>query len=302
MIYTLTLNPAIDRTYFVDGMVIDGVNRVHDVRNEWGGKGINVARALKKSGVSAKAVALLGGINGMQLAEGTRAEGIDLIALNIEANTRVNHVFKANGEGSIKFNEPGPFVTIEEINHVLRLVESFHKDQDIWVLSGSLPHGVPTAIYRQLTETIHSFGGKVFLDTSGMAFQEGLDGLPDWVKPNYEEAMTLFPSEKSPKKLCELLMQKGASNVLLSMGADGMFFSSGEVFLHVRVPPLNVKNPVAAGDAAVAGFLFGFMRQENPVECAKWAAAFGTAAAASYTNCFQSMSTVNFYFEQLKVE
>jgi 1-phosphofructokinase family hexose kinase len=302
MIYTLTLNPAIDRTYLVDGVVVDGVNRVHDIRNEWGGKGINVARALTRSGLPVKAVALLGGSNGRQVAEGVGAEGIDLVTIEINANTRINHVF-VNSEGSsIKFNEPGPFVTPGEISHVYRLVENVQKDQGIWVLSGSLPQGASTSIYRHLMDTIHCFGGKVFLDTNGMALEKGLAGLPDWIKPNHEEAMALFPGEQSPKKLCELLIQKGAANVLLSLGADGMLFGSRDELVRVQVPPLAVSNPVAAGDAAVAGFLFGFTQQMNPVDCAKWAAAFGTAAAASHSNCFHSMREVESYFEKIKVD
>ena len=244
----------------------------------------------------------MGGSNGRQLAEGIRAEGIDLVALEISANTRVNHVFLVDEERSIKFNEPGPIVTSDEIGQLFLLVGSVQKDQDIWVLSGSLPQGVPLSIYRKLIETIHAHGGKVFLDTNGAALQEGLDGYPDWIKPNYEEAMALFPDEKSPIGLCELLIQKGAANVLLSLGAGGMLFSSKDEVVHVQVPPLAVSNPVAAGDAAVAGFLFGFTQQMSPVACAKWAAAFGTAAAASQTNCFQSMTEVESYFDQLKVD
>jgi 1-phosphofructokinase family hexose kinase len=301
MIYTLTLNPAIDRTYLVDGVVIDGVNRVCEIRNEWGGKGINVARALLMSGASVKAIALLGGFNGRQLAEGVRAEGIDLVTLETEVDNRINHVFVDNAGSSIKFNEPGPTMTTEEISQVFALVESLQSDGDYWVLSGSLPPGVPSSIYRKLIETIHVHGGKVFLDTNGTALLEGMGGLPDWVKPNYEEAMALFPGVESPKLLCELLRQNGAANVLLSTGADGMFFSSDEEFLHVQVPPLNVKNPVAAGDAAVAGFLFAFTQHLDAIECTKWAAAFGTAAVASDTNCFQSFAEVNSFYHRLKV-
>ena len=301
MIYTLTLNPAIDRTYLVDGVVINAVNRVRSITTEWGGKGINVARALCRSGMSVKAVAILGGHNGMQLAEGVRAEGIDLIALEIEADTRINHVFMDDYGSSIKFNEPGPTLTNEEISQVFALVESLHKDGDIWVLSGSLPPGVPTSIYRELTEATHARGGKVFLDTSGTALQEGLVGLPDWIKPNYEEAKALFPNEQSPERLCELLRHNGAANVLLSMGAEGMMFSAPEESVHVQVPALDVKNPVAAGDAAVAGYLFGFTQHLNAQECTKWAAAFGTAAAASHDNCFQSMSEVNAFYDRIKV-
>ena len=302
MIYTLTLNPAIDRTYLVDGVVIDGVNRICGIRDECGGKGINVARALTRSGVPAKAVALLGGINGRQLAAGIRAEGIDLVAQEIGSNTRVNHVFSVDGDRSIKFNEPGPTLTSDDISQLFRLVESVQKDQGVWVLSGSLPQGVSNSIYRHLIETIHGYGSKVFLDTNGMALQEGLAGLPDWIKPNYEEAMALFPDELSPTGLCEKLIQQGAANVLLSKGADGMLFSSRYEAVHIQVPELPVKNPVAAGDAAVAGFLYGFTQQMNPIDCAKWAAAFGTAAAASHTNCFQSMPEVKSFFEQIKVD
>lgn len=301
MIYTLTLNPAIDRTYLVDGVAINAVNRVGSITTEWGGKGINVARALCRSGVPVKAVAVLGGQHGMELAEGVRAEGIDLIPLEIEGNTRVNHVFVDVEGSSIKFNEPGPTLTTEEISQVFALVESLQSDEDIWVLSGSLPPGVPSSIYRELIETIHAQGGKVFLDTNGTALQKGLDGLPDWIKPNYEEAKALFPNEQSPERLCELLRHNGAATVLLSLGADGIMCSSANGFDHVQAPALDVKNPVAAGDAAVAGFLFGFTQQMNAVECTKWAAAFGTAAAASHANCFQAMSEVTSFYDRIKM-
>ena len=302
MIYTLTLNPAIDRTYFVDGVVIDGVNRIHDIRNEWGGKGINVARALNRSCIPVKAVALLGGINGRQLAEGIGAEGIDLVALEINGNTRINHVFVEKEGSSIKFNEPGPAIAPEEINQVVSLVDNMTKEEDIWVLSGSLPQGVSTSVYRQLIEVIHKKGGTVFLDANGKALICSLEARPDWIKPNYEEAIAVYPKEQSPKSLGELFIKNGAANVLLSLGAHGMMFFSRDEILQVRVPSLDVKNPVAAGDAAVAGFLYAITKHMNSVECVRWAAAFGTTAAASRTNCFQSLSEVNFYFEMIQVD
>jgi 1-phosphofructokinase len=302
MIYTVTLNPAIDKTFVVDHLGINEISRVQEVFVEAGGKGFNVSRALLRSGIPSKSIGFLGGTTGGELLEGLSNDGIDVIPVTIQGETRVNQVFLEPPDKSIKINARGPEVSDKEYRLLIQRVRDLVRQQDIFVLSGSIPPNVPTTIYAELIKIIRMGGGKVFLDSSGIAFQEGVKVSPDWIKPNLSEAQMIFPGEFTEIELLRHFQKIGVGGTILTLGSNGLLYSNSSTVLWVHVPKVSHENVVGAGDATVAGFLYGIAHDCEPAECAKWAASFGVASAHASSNCFGNFAEVEAYYQQVEVE
>lgn len=302
MIYTITLNPALDKTSIVDHLAINQISRILETTEEAGGKGFNVSRALSRSGVPNKAIGFIGGDTGEKLIEGLQTDGIDFIPVSVSGDTRVNQVFITVSSQSIKINAQGPKIRQEEYQSLTELVSELAQADDVWVLSGSLPMNVPSNVYADLTGIIHSKQGKVFLDSSGAAFQKGLNVQPDWIKPNLAEAQAVFSGGLTEMDLLEQLQQLGVDGTILTMGSKGLMYANSAIRLKVVVPQIENENVVGAGDATVAGFIYGYANGFEPVECAKWAGAFGVAAAHASGNCFKHFDEVRQFYQQLEVE
>lgn len=302
MIYTVTLNPALDKTCLVDVLEINEISRVRETTYESGGKGFNVSRALSRVGIPNKALGFIGGSYGELILAGLKADHIDVVPVRIHGESRVNQVFISPEGHSIKVNAQGPEILPEEYQSLLSLVKDLAQPEDIWVFSGSLPRNVPAAVYGDLTKVVHHAGGRVFLDSSGASFQEGLNAQPDWIKPNLAEARVVFTGALRKIDLLEDFQALGIGGTILTLGSKGLIYSSGGEIIKIKVPKIENENVVGAGDATVAGFLYGVIQGFSTKKCAKWAAAFGCAAAHAAGNCFDNLGEVEKYYEQLKVE
>jgi len=284
MIVTVTPNPVVDRTLTVPRIVMDDMVRATDVREDWGGKGFNVSRALQSFGQESVAMGFLGGAAGAKLASGLRAHDIQLTAVPIAEETRTNIVIaEADAKRYIKVNEAGPIISCEEQMIFFEYVDNSVQAGDIWALCGSLPPGLPLNFYAQLTERLHYAGAKVLLDTSGEAFRLGLSARPDLIKPNDVEAAAFLgeaiagPGQAA--RAVDKFVEMGITLVSLSLGAAGLMLASGPSRIWAKPPSVYAQNPVGAGDALVAGIVWAFSKGLSPAEIARWGVASGTAAA-----------------------
>ena len=152
MIYTVTLNPALDKTIYVDGFAVDEVNRVRSLREDPGGKGINVTKVVDALGGSSRALALLGGSVGRRIQDMLAAASIDCWAFEVPGETRTNtKVVDEELHTNTDINEPGPTVTAADLSTMLDALVDIVGEGDIVVLSGSLPAGAPADTYRTLS-------------------------------------------------------------------------------------------------------------------------------------------------------
>ena len=192
MIYTLTLNPAVDRELTVPDIAYDSVLRASKSQVDFGGKGFNVSRLLKGLRTPSTAVGFLGGKAGEILQDGLRALeiGTDFVWISGETRTNISIVTPAGGH-YIKVNEKGPTIEPEKQTELLKKVETLARPGDWWVLAGSLPPGVPDDFYAQIIRLLNQNGAKTLLDTSGKPLRLGCQEKPYLVKPNTEEARTL---------------------------------------------------------------------------------------------------------------
>ncbi len=287
MIYTLTLNPAVDRELSVPAIEYDTVLRAARSQVDFGGKGFNVSRLLKELGVQSRAVGFVGGKAGEILRDGLKALGIGTDFAWVEGETRTNISIigqTATGGHYIKVNEKGPAIQAEKQAELLEKIEGLAQPGDWWVLAGSLPPGVPDAYYAQIITLLRRRGAHTLLDTTGEPLQLGCQAKPFLVKPNLEEARILtgmsMGSFAEIARAAAELHKTGVENVVISMGKDGALLLAQETAWLVCSPPIVEKNPIGAGDSMVGGLVYGLTRGLSLREALGWGVASGAATAS----------------------
>jgi 1-phosphofructokinase family hexose kinase len=285
MIYTLTLNPALDKELAVPEIVFDSVLRASAERVDFGGKGFNVSRALAALGQESVALGFVGGSTGRVIASGLANLGIstDFVEIGNETRTNVSIVSQSQAQ-HLKVNEDGPTICPPEQACLLGKIESLAQPGDWWVLSGSLPPGVEPGIYRDIVQRIQAADARAILDTSGTPLQVGCVARPFLVKPNGVEAeqLTGLPIS-SPKEAAVAAMAihgMGVPNVLISLGKAGAVLSDGRRNWLAMPPVIQQRNPIGAGDASVAGLVWGLSKGLALPDALRWSMASGAAAAS----------------------
>ncbi|MCS6845270.1 MAG: 1-phosphofructokinase [Caldilineales bacterium] len=307
MLYTVTLNPAVDRELTVPELRLDTVLRATAWRVDYGGKGFNVARMLQALGTPAVALALAGGYSGRLLYDGLRSLGIAAEFIWTEGETRTNVSIVSQADGRhIKVNEPGPVLDPAVVEMVLGRVTELARPGDWWVLAGSLPPGLPAETYARLIERIHEAGGRAVLDTSGPALAHGCRARPYLVKPNAEELQQLtgLPVATADEvvRAAQAVQAEGVAHVVVSLGKAGAVALSGAGAWLARSPSIHQMNPVGAGDAMVAGLVWALNRGEDLGEALRWGVACGAAAASLPGTAMGDRGLVERLYREASVE
>jgi 1-phosphofructokinase family hexose kinase len=284
MIYTVTLNPSLDRTLSVPEMTFNEVLRSTSTRLDISGKGLNVSLALKELGCANTAVGYLGGATGIYLEQGLRAAGIPCDFIPISGETRSNvMIIEESTQRYVKANEAGPAISSIERQALIDRLTRLAVPGDYWVFSGSLPPGLQAGFYAELIELVQSKGSLAVLDSSTDMLRLGVTARPCLVKPNALEAeqASQIPvnSPQDAVLAARWFLDQGVRYVAISLGEDGLLFASKETAIHVSPPKVQVVNPTAAGDALLAGLVWAFQNQASILDVARWGVASGTAAA-----------------------
>ncbi len=283
MIYTLTLNPAIDYVLQVENLNIGKIHKTDTAEICFGGKGINVSKILGELQVPSVALGFVAGFVGEAIENGVKSEWVTPRFTKLECGmSRINVKLRSGSETDI--NCVGPEVTKTDIE---RLYESLNvlQNGDILVLSGSVPKGVPTDIYGNIMVRLYSKGVKFIVDAEGEHLLNTLEYKPFLIKPNFEELCGLFGEVSSESDIVECatkLQRMGAQNVLVSLGADGALLLDSEAQVHrVKAVSGQVVNTVGAGDSMLAGFIAGYLESEDFDYALKLGTASGSATAFS---------------------
>lgn len=283
-IYTITLNPGLDRTLFVPQLHENAVLRATTSRLDWGGKGFNVSRALQALGVQSVAMGLVGGFTGKMLSQGLKDLSIATDFVEIAGETRTNTVIEEAGSGRyFKVNEAGPTIEAEALEELSARILARVTPDSYWALCGSLPPGVPTDFYACLIATIQAKGGKVALDASGEALRQGVRAAPFLIKPNREEASEFtgifIHDQTTAQQAAQHFLAQGAQMVALSLGEKGLLLATNEQNIHLCAPKVAVQTLVGVGDALLAGILYALVNDHPMADVARWGVGTGTAAA-----------------------
>lgn len=281
MIYTITLNPALDRNLWIERVNTDDSNRIQKEERYAAGKGIDVSRVLKTLGVRNNALGFVGGFDGEEMEGRLLNEGISCTFTKISGETRTNIViYDLENKSQTIFSAPGPEIMPFELMRIVQQVEKLESPEYL-IISGSLPPGVHPEIYSKIMEIAKGKGSKIILDTDGAALKTGIQGFPDVIKPNVHELGRLTGAElKNIQEIiraAQTICDNGTGIVLVSMGAKGILLVS-EKEKYLAVPPqVKVVNTIGAGDSAIAGFVYGNVSGKTLPESLVCAVAAGTA-------------------------
>jgi 1-phosphofructokinase family hexose kinase len=307
MIYTVTLNPAVDRELTVPAMEFDSVLRASEARIDFGGKGFNVSRLLKGMNEPSTAVGYLGGNAGELLQKGLQSLGIDTDFVWVSEETRTNvSIVTQSHDHYIKVNEKGPLVDESKQKELLEKVDSLAKPGDWWVLAGSLPPGIANDFYARIARVLNMHDAHAILDTSGDSLKLGCVEKPYLVKPNAEEArlLTGLPME-TPVEIAAAsaeIRRMGAQNVVVSMGKSGaLLHTSGGTWL-AHSPRIKEKNPIGAGDSMVGGLVWALTQGLGLKDALGWGVASGAATASLPGTEVGSRPLIEELFSQIRYE
>lgn len=282
-ICTVALNPAIDRTFWVDRMDFGETNRVQKECRYAGGKGIDVSRVLTNMGVPNKALGFTGGFAGDELECRLINEGVRCEFIRISGETRTNIIVNDNDSGKqMLLSTSGPEVSPYELGALLKKIDGIN-DASLVALGGSLPVGVHPETYRRIIWSMKEKGVTTLLDADGEALKVGIEASPDYIKPNRRELGGLVGRElkgiEDTLEAAEEARSLGAATVLTSMGPDGIMLVGEGKRYWARPPKVEAVNSVGVGDSSVAGFIYGLVNGMGEEDCLVHAAAAGTATA-----------------------
>ena len=278
-IYTVTLNPALDKTVQVPNFAIDQVNRITWLRQDAGGKGINVSKVIAKLGGESTAIAVLAGQTGKWIADTLGENNIKVQAISVPGETRTNlKVVDTEGGTNTDINEPGPEVTDTVLDQALADVFAKTSAGDIVVLSGSLPRGAAPDTYGRWTRTLRDAGLKVYLDADGAALSAGLE---HFTKPNDHELSAMLGRELTDvdaiAAAASEIVAGGIDTVCVSMGGNGAVYATADEVWCAGPVKVQVGSTVGAGDSVVAALAFADAQGFSTEDALRLAMATGAA-------------------------
>jgi tagatose 6-phosphate kinase len=272
MIAIICLHPSIDRTLeLASPLEVGGLNRSTRVSERPGGKGVNVASVLTSLGAEACVILPVAGANGLKLEGLLQKQDISSLKLSVPGETRECQAILDGGQVT-EINESGPSLAPSDLLKLEALIPSSAR---FVVLSGSLPPGLSVLEFGAFVKRL-SARHKLVVDTSGAALKIALENNAYLIKPNETELEQLGLSPK------EIFEQFG-TRVLHSKGAHGLEYVGEEGSFFQASSQIKALNPVGAGDATLAGFLFKLERGESIQNALRFASACGAAACFELT-------------------
>ena len=299
MIYTIPLNPALDYIIKLKELVPNEINTSESEYILPGGKGINVSIILKRLNVESVTLGFISGFTGKEIQKLVEKEKIQTDFINLEeGHSRIN-VKILEDEKETAINSKGPLVDNKSIEKLYQKLSNL-KENDILVLSGSIPKGIKEDIYEEICEKIKDKNVKIVVDSTKKLLLNTLKYRPFLIKPNHHELGEIFNvqilNQDQAIEYAKKLQQKGAQNVLVSMGEKGSILldENGKSYKKAAISNKNVINTVGAGDSMVAGFLAGYLNYKNHEDALKLGIA---SASATVNNVFLgTKDEINEYF------
>jgi 1-phosphofructokinase/tagatose 6-phosphate kinase len=286
MIVTVTLNAAIDRTLLVPNFQLGHRHRASTSLSSAGGKGINVARALKRLGVPVVCSGLAGGRTGVQIVERLTSEGLlnDFVRIRGESRTSTA-VIDPTSNVYTEINEWGPEVEEHELSILRDKLAYLTRGAEFVVLAGSLPRSVGDDFYQDAIRELNRRGAPTVLDSEGEPLALGVEGEPYLVTPNIREAEQLvgheFGGEEDLVAALDAIAELGARNVIITLETGCLALlreDRHELRLEAHAPALEPIAKVGSGDALLAGFLAARVAGKSLEESLRAAVATGAAS------------------------
>jgi 1-phosphofructokinase/tagatose 6-phosphate kinase len=287
MILTVTLNPALDRTLEVPSFTPGRRHRTVDQQTMPGGKGVNVARALKRLGIPVIATGIIGGATGTRIIEALNDESILNAFFRIRDESRTNMALLDPTTGAhTEINERGPSVTEHELALFQERLLYLARGASMCVFAGSLPRGLEPETYAELIRSVHKLGLTTIIDTDGEPLKLAVRAEPDVVSPNELEAEDLagheFVGVDDRARAVVEIVRQGPEEAIMTV-PDGCYAyvreHGGHAIYRLTIDPLEPRSSIGSGDAFLAGYVASRYDGSEPVECLR----FGVACGAEST-------------------
>lgn len=306
MIYTVTLNPAVDKTVVIENLTTGGVNRIKSLRIDVGGKGINVSKCLKTLSCASTAAAFWGGAAGQRSIDFLRENGIGSLAVTVSEDTRTNlKIIDPVRHENTDINEPGPTITEDNLAELIRRLDEAVAPGDILILSGSIPRGCDPAIYRELTGRYQAKGASVYLDADGENFRLGITAAPTLIKPNIDELNRHLSANLTEVSeiaaAAKEFLKLGIREVVVSLGGDGALLVKEGLCLKAEGLKVPVLSTVGAGDSMVAALACGAEKGLTDEQRLKLAIAISAASVMCSGTQAPETETIEKLYHQVKI-
>ena len=302
MIYTLTLNPAVDYYIDMESFEEGDLNNVNNAYTLAGGKGINVSKVLKNFNIESIALGFCGGFTGDYIKKDIKECGIKENFIYLEEATRINIKLKTSKSES-EIAGKSPNISKEKVHELLNYIKNNIKENDILVLSGSVPNSIESSIYKDIISNANK-NIKVILDARDEAFKIGLREKVFLTKPNKKELGEYFnkkiESTDDIIKYARELIKDGSKNVIVSLGKDGsVLVTENEVYIG-NAPKGKLISSVGSGDSMVAGIVYGLSNNLSIVDSYKYAIASGSSTACS--EMLTTFENMNKFLEKVEIK
>jgi 1-phosphofructokinase family hexose kinase len=279
MILAVNVHAALDRVFFIDHFEPETHMRPSKTIECVGGKGLDVAVALKTLGASLKAITFIAGKNGTALAELLDQKGIETELLWVPGETRLSNVIvETRLCRHSHITTTGYRVNRQQCDQFLAKIERLAPNMDWAVLSGSLPPGAPAGFYREIVTLLHQHGVRVLVDCLDAPLLETLVVSPEIVKMNASEFRATFHKNAHEiEKLVEACRETAATyairSLVITCGKAGMLAFTPQGDYHAGCPEIEEINAAGAGDAASAAIVHRLALGEGWPQALAWAAA-----------------------------
>ncbi|MCM1326124.1 MAG: 1-phosphofructokinase [Bacteroidales bacterium] len=284
MIYTVTFNPSLDYIVAVEDFKLGLTNRTSSEILLPGGKGINVSVVLGNLGKESTALGFIAGFTGDEVAKRLQDMGVKSGFIRVEEGfTRIN--LKLKSVDGTEINGQGPQIAPEKVQMLMEQLGSLGRGDTLF-LSGSIPASMPNNAYQKIMELLGGKGVRIVVDATKELLLNVLPYHPFLIKPNHHELGEMFGVELHTRREVvpygRKLQEMGAKNVLISLAGEGavLVTEDGKVY-EAPAPKGKLVNAVGAGDSMAAGFMAGYMEEQDYEYAFRMGIAAGSASAFS---------------------
>lgn len=308
MILTITMNPSVDIAYPLNKLIIDDINRVSNVKKTAGGKGLNVTRGIKFSGIPVLASGIIGGTTGEYIKKQLDKDNIAYCFYITKQESR-NCIAILHEGNQTEILESGPELDNNDVEQFLNHYETMLEQAKIITISGSLPQGFPIDFYVKLIEQAEKRQIPVLLDSSGKMLYATLISKhkPYLIKPNKEELQQIIEMKidaDDTHSLIQALNHPLLSDIpiiVISLGKNGAFARCHHQYYQASIPQIKVINPVGSGDITLAGLAVSLHENESIEVMLARAMTMGMLNAMESQTGFVNMRHYDRYYQQVKI-
>lgn len=307
MVLSVTLNPCIDKTIYLDTLETGAYNRVKNTRIDLSGKGLNVSTVLNNLKEDTFCMGFNFRDNGSVLEQAMRARGLQHYFVSSAGSIRTNTLlFDQSCQTVTEITEAGPDVSFSSVEKLVDEIDVRLDHAHILVLSGSVPPGVPAGIYQRLIRLAHKKDVKVVLDTAGEPLLLGLQEKPFLIKPNSKEFEQAFQKElkagKGPLEVARQVVDSGIPYLCISMGSEGALLFDREHAYRAKAVPVEAKGLAGAGDSMVAGMCYALRKRMGSEDMLRYAMACAAGSVRQEGTLLARASDVNELLSQVQIE